>query len=91
MKDIVFVQRNWKDDFFEPIAVSASLDDETAGTIRYEIGKEVEWLIRMPHPYDSVDLRLAKIDLLIAEHGDDVTDFDAYYVYRKAFFEYVLA
>lgn len=89
MKDIVFVQRNWKDDFFAPIAVSGDLDNETQGQIRYELGKEVEWLIRVPNPEAYINLRLAKIAMLI--DSGNISSFDPYFNYRKMFLEYVLA
>jgi hypothetical protein len=90
MKDIVFVQRNWREAFFQPIAVSGGLDDLTQANIRYELGKEVEWLIRIPDPNEGLNLRLAKIETLLLAHEGNISSFDSYYEYRKLFYEWVL-
>lgn len=91
MKDTTFVQRYWKTDFLTPLAVSAGLDDFTKSIVAYEVGKEVEWLLRMLEPEGSLNLRVAKIDMLMTQYEGDISHFDQYANYRRAFFEYVLA
>lgn len=88
MKDIQFVQRHWKDDFFGPIA--QYLDPVEAGRIRYELGKEVEWLIRTPNLQETIQLRMDKWDALLEAHEGSISQFDPDYIYRRQFFEYVL-
>jgi len=90
-KDKVFIQRYWKTEFFEPIAVSGSIDDSTQVSIKTELAKEVEWVVRSPDFETNAILRIDKIDALLAANEDDITEFDQYSQYRRLFFEWILA
>jgi len=90
-KDKVFIQRFWIPEFFQPLAVSGSLDATTQANIKVEIYKEVEWVLRNPNFEDDTVIRLDKIQDLLTANEDDITVFDQYYVYRRLFFEWILA
>ena len=91
MKDILFVQRNWRQGYFDPLAEAEALDAETQANIRYALGKEIEWMIRIPDPHQLIQLRRDKIDQLVTAHGVDAVGFDPYYIYRRGLYDYALS
>jgi len=97
MKDKFTIQRTWKTDWFDPIAVSGipslgvsgDLDIPTQAAVRTEIAKEVGWVVRVPDIHPNITIRLNKMDTLLSVSATgDISNFDPFWPYRKSFFEW---
>lgn len=93
MKNKVEIQRTWESDWFNPLAESESLSFESATQIKVELRKEVFWLVTLPADVDmgeALSIRSGKIQAIMDANDGSASSFDVFYVYRKAFFEWVL-
>ena len=86
--DVAHISRNWRAEWLDVVAVSAGLTDDEKAEVRFEVGKDVCWLVSIPEPEVHVLRRKTKLQFL--DSRDLAINFDPLYQYRISFFEYAL-
>lgn len=88
MKGKIEIQRGWKN-WLKDLASVSGFPQSYTGELMIELGREVDWALKIDNLEDSINAREDKINVLLEAHEGNINSFDPIWPIRLQFWEWM--